>query len=52
MGWGNGNWGEMIWRGATAVPALSFGGFVLLAVTLASLGTVWIVRRRRSERSS
>lgn len=52
MGWGNGNWGEMIWRGAAVVPVFSRGGFMLLTLALASLGTVWIVRSRRSGPSS
>lgn len=43
----NNNWGEMIWGGAVAVPALSLAGVLALAAALAILGVRLSRRRQR-----
>lgn len=48
-GWGEENWGEMVWSfDITQVPSMSVGGLIALALALVSGAS--IVRRRR-ERS-
>jgi hypothetical protein len=51
-GWGDENWGEMVWgAGAPQIPALPVGGIVAVAALLLGL-SYWLlaVRRRRSKR--
>jgi len=52
-GWGNENWGEMVWDGFAGVdiPSLPAAGFALLAALLLGL-SYWLLttRRRRSQR--
>jgi LPXTG-motif cell wall-anchored protein len=49
-GWGNENWGEMIWGGAMGVPTLPGPGLGVLAIALLAMGFFLARRRRRSAR--
>jgi hypothetical protein len=50
-GWGDENWGEMVWGGGVLpLPSLSVWGQIALAVLLLALpGGVLLRRRRRAE---
>jgi hypothetical protein len=51
-GWGDENWGEMVWgAGAPEVPAMTVGGVVAVAALLLGL-SYWLLasRRRRAKR--
>ena len=51
-GWGDENWGEMVWGGAAPpIPAMAVGGVVALAALLLGL-SYWLLaaRRRRVKR--
>jgi hypothetical protein len=51
-GWGDENWGAMVWgAGAPQIPALPVGGVVAVAALLLGL-SYWLLasRRRRSKR--
>lgn len=51
-GWGDDNWGEMIWgAGASQVPAMTVGGVVALAVLVLGLSHRLLASlRRRAKR--
>ena len=49
--WGTENWGEMIWGGnAPGIPALPVWGRIALAMLLAAIPGVLLVRRHRGAR--
>jgi hypothetical protein len=46
-GWGNENWGEMIWGGdPTPVPSMSIEGLIALAIFVLVLPSILLARRR------
>lgn len=50
-GWGNEDWGEMVWGGAAIpVPALSGEGLVALTGALVLATWTYLARRRRAGR--
>jgi hypothetical protein len=47
-GWGDENWGEMVWgAGAPPIPAMSAEGLILLAILLLLVPTGLLARRGR-----
>lgn len=46
-GWGDENWGEMVWGGVPPIPALSSGRLVALGLLLLLAGGALLARRRR-----
>jgi hypothetical protein len=51
-GWGDENWGEMVWGAAAPqIPAMAVGGVVAVAALFLGL-SYWLlaIRRRRSKR--
>jgi len=51
-GWGDENWGAMVWgAGAPQIPAMAVGGLVAVAALLLGL-SYWLLaaRRRRAKR--
>jgi hypothetical protein len=50
-GWGDENWGEMVWGGAMIpVPSLSTEGLIALAVLLVFASGTLLMRRRKGTR--
>jgi len=50
-GWGNENWGEMVWGAAAIpVPALSIKGLIALVVVLTLVPSALLARRRWGSR--
>lgn len=46
-GWGDENWGEMVWGGgAPAIPSMSLEGRILLALLLLVVSIVLLAKRR------
>lgn len=52
-GWGDENWGEMVWgAGAPQIPAMTVSGVVAMALLLLILSyALFALRRRRSRRA-
>lgn len=50
-GWGDENWGEMVWGGVFQIPAMTAGGVVVVAIVFLGL-SYWLLaaRRRRAKR--
>jgi hypothetical protein len=46
-GWGDENWGEMVWGATPPIPAMSPERLIVLAVLLLVLGGTLLARRRR-----
>jgi hypothetical protein len=47
-GWGDGNWGEMVWSGAASpIPSVPVEGIIALAALLVGL-SYWFLATRRS----
>ena len=46
-GWGDENWGTMLWGVPVSVPSLPGIGLIVLAIAL-SAAAAWLLRRRRT----
>ena len=50
-GWGDENWGEMVWeRTVIPVPSMSIEGLIALAILLVFASGTLLMRRRRGAR--
>lgn len=50
-GWGDENWGEMVWeRAVIPVPSMSIEGLIALAILLVFASGTLLARRRRGTR--
>lgn len=46
-GWGDENWGQMVWGSSASLPSLSPAALLFLCASVVAVGARWMTRRRR-----